>query len=308
MDREKLKERQEGIGGSDVAAIVGANPYKGPVEVWHSKVFPLPEENEREWSDSREYGVVAEDAVMQVWQKRRAHEGKPVTIEQGTTFIDESFPCLRANPDFYVTETATGVRKILEIKTARIFLKHKWGKPGTQEIPLEYKYQVAWYCELTGIHEAIIVVEIDHQIYEYKYIHDTFDPFFGRQLRNRMLKWWDTHVVPNRKPEVDGSNFSMESLLTEYPKDLGDPVEVPTDDGIVDTVLKYKDTKEQIAKSEAECERYKQLICERIGSTPGIFGEFGKITWKKNKAGSRVFRATLNKHFSRSATSGVIPT
>lgn len=35
-----LKQRQSGIGGSEIAAIVGLNQYTTPMQVWESKVNP----------------------------------------------------------------------------------------------------------------------------------------------------------------------------------------------------------------------------------------------------------------------------
>ena len=34
---EWLKERTKGIGGSDVATVLGLNPYKTPLELWEEK-------------------------------------------------------------------------------------------------------------------------------------------------------------------------------------------------------------------------------------------------------------------------------
>ena len=34
---EWLEERKKGIGGSDAAAIIGANPYKDNIKLWEEK-------------------------------------------------------------------------------------------------------------------------------------------------------------------------------------------------------------------------------------------------------------------------------
>ena len=36
-----LKERQKGIGGSDVAAILGMSPWRTPYQVWEEKTTPI---------------------------------------------------------------------------------------------------------------------------------------------------------------------------------------------------------------------------------------------------------------------------
>ena len=36
------EERREGIGGSDVGAIMGANPYCSPIACWKDKLGEMP--------------------------------------------------------------------------------------------------------------------------------------------------------------------------------------------------------------------------------------------------------------------------
>jgi hypothetical protein len=38
MDHEKSTQRPHGIGGSDIAALLGLSPYKTPLELWAEKV------------------------------------------------------------------------------------------------------------------------------------------------------------------------------------------------------------------------------------------------------------------------------
>ena len=50
MSRDEwLKERTKGIGGSDVATILGLNPYKTPLQLWEEKgsssKTPVPKPN-----------------------------------------------------------------------------------------------------------------------------------------------------------------------------------------------------------------------------------------------------------------------
>lgn len=43
-----LKERQKGIGGSDVAAILGMSPWRTPYQVWEEKTTPIDETAEED--------------------------------------------------------------------------------------------------------------------------------------------------------------------------------------------------------------------------------------------------------------------
>ena len=63
-DEEWREARKNGIGGSDVGAIMGLNPWKSPVEVWlektgHSEPPDLSGKESVEWGNRLE-AVVAE--------------------------------------------------------------------------------------------------------------------------------------------------------------------------------------------------------------------------------------------------------
>ena len=62
-----LKQRQSGIGGSDIAAICGLNPFKTPLQVWQSKINPVVDE---EISEPAYWGTTLENVVAQEYAKR----------------------------------------------------------------------------------------------------------------------------------------------------------------------------------------------------------------------------------------------
>ena len=69
MDKlQWLKERQCGIGGSDVGAILGVNKYKTPFEVYLEKTEPITEVGEH--SESAYWGDQFEEVVAKEFEKR----------------------------------------------------------------------------------------------------------------------------------------------------------------------------------------------------------------------------------------------
>lgn len=64
---EWLKNRQTGIGGSDVAAILGLSRYKSPLDVYNDKIGEI---SESEQTQAAYWGTQLEDIVAKEFQKR----------------------------------------------------------------------------------------------------------------------------------------------------------------------------------------------------------------------------------------------
>ena len=68
MSRDEwLEERRKGIGGSDVAALLGLNPYKTPLALWEEKTAKNVSDCT---SESAYWGTMLEDVVAKEFSKR----------------------------------------------------------------------------------------------------------------------------------------------------------------------------------------------------------------------------------------------
>jgi putative phage-type endonuclease len=132
-----LEERRRGIGGSDVAAILGLSPWKSPYRVYQEKRKEVEDWNGNEATD---WGKRMEPAIRQ-WYSDKT--GLEVRLPDGIIF-NEKYPFMLASIDGF-TEGPRGV----EIKTARS--GKGWGEPGTNEIPDYYTLQVQHYMAVTGL-------------------------------------------------------------------------------------------------------------------------------------------------------------
>src|SRR5690606_15971722 len=64
---EWLQVRSQGIGGSDIAAIVGVSPWDTPLSIYLRRVGELPEKEETE---AMYWGTVLEEVVAQEYKRR----------------------------------------------------------------------------------------------------------------------------------------------------------------------------------------------------------------------------------------------
>ena len=158
--QEWLKKRKTYIGGSDIGAIVGSNPYKTTLDVYLDKVSEG--EHIDDMNEPAYWGVQLESVVAEEYSRRTGLEVK----KPGEVIYHSKYPHIAANLDGWVN----GESHILECKTASFTKSHEWGEVGTEQIPESYLYQVAYYCAITGATRADIAVLIggnDFRIYQY---------------------------------------------------------------------------------------------------------------------------------------------
>lgn len=194
-----LAERRNGIGASDVAAVLGLSKWAGPLTVYASKVHGY----EQPVTDAMEIGRTLEPWVMSKFS--RQHPELHVTAKPGT-FRAADAPWRMVTPD---GNAATGLdvppTVLVEAKTARTFgddAEEGWGTPGTDEVPYPYLVQVTWSCALLGYtHWHIPVLFDGHEYTEYR---GSYSPALGEQLFTRIDQWWHQYVVARVEPPADG--------------------------------------------------------------------------------------------------------
>jgi putative phage-type endonuclease len=181
---EWLEARRGGIGGSDVAAVLGLSPWATPLDVWLAKTRG----SDAAATEAMDWGHRLEPLV-----RARFAEGRTAWVDEvpGTVSHDAA-PFMRASLDGCVQD-AEGTA-VLEIKTSR--------SPFAQ-LPQQYLLQVTHCMGVTGwtdvpAHVACLFggntyvefrVEFDRQVWE-----DSLD---------YCSWWWREHVAGGKMPEVD---------------------------------------------------------------------------------------------------------
>lgn len=131
-----LEERRKGVGGSDIAAIMGLSPWKTAFQVYQEKRKEVADWQGNETTD---WGKRMEPAIRQ-WYSDQT--GRAVRLPE-KIITHGKYPFMLASLDGF-TDDPRGV----EIKTARSM--KGWGEPGTNEIPDYYMLQVQHYMVVTA--------------------------------------------------------------------------------------------------------------------------------------------------------------
>lgn len=261
---EWLEVRKKGIGGSDMAAILGFNKYSDAVSIWLDKRGELPpvEENEPMY-----WGNVLEEVVAQEFAKRTGWKVR----NNNYTLQSIEHPYLLANIDREIV----GVDAGLECKTANAFKLDEW---KGDEVPTSYYIQCQHYMAVTGKSSWWIACLLGGNTFIYKEIPRNEEVIEAIIREGKVF--WDM-VENGTVPAVTGSKSSSEALKMMYGKPNKKTIEL--DDVAVNYINQYitADAKEKEAKSiKAEA---RNILKSLLGENEvGIVREF-KVTWGMKK-------------------------
>ncbi|MGH8029807.1 MAG: YqaJ viral recombinase family protein, partial [Arenimonas sp.] len=152
---EFLANRRRGIGGSDVAAILGLSPWRTALDVYHDKRGESPEQPDNE---AMAWGRALEPVIRQEYANRT---GRQILVPEHQV-VHPEHDFMIANLDGITTDD-----RVFEAKTARAGTG--WGEPGTDQVPQPYLLQVQHYLAVMRYDVADIAVLIggsDFRIYE----------------------------------------------------------------------------------------------------------------------------------------------
>lgn len=203
--------RAAGIGGSEIAAVMGLSPYESRFSLWHRKqglVAPVEETDVMYW------GKIHEPAVCAEFGKRHPEW----RVEQAPTY---GRGMQIANPDRLLYGART--LELLEAKTSRD--DEHWGEPGTDQVPVHYRAQCLWYLDVLRArrcHVAVLIGLSDYREYVVEY-----DEAEARILRDGGTEFMRT-LAAGERPDIDGHSATYQTLR-DLPEGLDEAdVEIPT--------------------------------------------------------------------------------
>ncbi|WP_432111402.1 YqaJ viral recombinase family protein [Streptomyces sp. YPW6] len=194
--------RANGIGGSEIAAVMGISPHESRFSLWHRKqrlIAPVEESEEMFW------GKVHEPAIC----RRFAQLHPEFAVDISPTYAAADRPWQIANPDRLINaDEATGIpTAIVEAKTARD--DHGWGKAGTDEIPVHYRAQALWYLDVLQVSRCHVVVLIAGSEYR-EYVVD-YSPHEAQTMREYGAEFMRT-IRRHERPDIDGHAATFQTI------------------------------------------------------------------------------------------------
>lgn len=153
---EWLKNRFNGVGGSEISAVVGCNPYLDNITLWEIKT------GQRKPDDISDkpfvkYGTQAEPLLRELF--KLDFPEYTVGYIENNSFKNDKFPWALASVDGWLTDQ-NGRKGILEIKTTEILNsmhKEKW---AGQQIPQNYYCQCLFYMAVLEAEFCVLKAQL----------------------------------------------------------------------------------------------------------------------------------------------------
>ncbi|WP_431999272.1 YqaJ viral recombinase family protein [Streptomyces sioyaensis] len=235
--------RRDGIGGSEIAAVLGISPHESRFSLWHRKqglISPVQESEEMYWGKVHEPGIC-----------RRFAELHPEhTLNVAPTYAAAARRWQIANPD------RIWGPDLLEAKTART--ADGWGEQGTDEIPVHYRAQCMQYLDVLQRRRCWVAVLIAGSEYR-EYVME-YDPAEAQILRDAGAEFMDS-LAAGARPDIDGHTATYQAIKA-LPDGM-DHIDVPIDEALRDEYFAALDTAKA---ADTEKRRLAALVLDEIGT------------------------------------------
>lgn len=142
---EWLANRFKGIGGSEISAVIGCNPYMDNVTLWKIKTGLIEPEDISDKPFVR-YGNDAEYHLRELFKLDFPEYS--VSYEENNSFYNDKYPFARASLDGWIADE-NGRKGVLEIKTTEILNSMHREKWKDSHIPMNYFCQCLMYMAVT---------------------------------------------------------------------------------------------------------------------------------------------------------------
>jgi len=270
-------DRSKYIGGSDIGAILGLSKYRSPLEVWLEKTGIEVVSKD---SLPMRFGSFAEEFVAREY----ARVTNAQLAHDQSTYIHPEHSYMCAHIDRFVLgdEQQALPTKILECKTANAFAKSDWGQVGSDEVPMSYLAQCAWYMAITGIEQTDLAVLFGN--HEFRIYEIERDQGLEELVIQKAYDFWHEYVLKEIAPPV--SSLSDCQLLFSQGKSAK---KVEADIATYESTKQLQILNGQIAKYEEEASNIKQRLMSAMGHAESLYYQ-GQLlaTWKAPKTSYRL--------------------
>ena len=271
---EYRAQRRRTLGASEIAAVVGVNPYASMHNVWLSKCRGV----EFEGNEATELGHELEPVILGIYCKRYGCEVRPGTYTTG--------------PEHWMSATPDAVRLgggLAEAKLVGVRTYWQWGACDTDEgesdaVPLHYLAQAQWQMLVTGEPFVHVIALVGTEFRKYTV---RGNEGVQRSLVAKGRDFWERYVLTDTPPPVDASKGAGEMLREIYPRSGGERV-------IADDALEAMAAELVAARASDRAAKAARALAENrmkatLKEAGGARGKNWTLRYSTTKAGTRPF-------------------
>jgi len=307
---ESSELRARGIGSSDAPKIANLVKWRTPYQLYMEKIGVIdPEEagEEAYWGSKLEpmvlshyaeitgYNVIGKSDLGHPIYTHHSPDGTSSIVQCGYNTFDDAMALVRevwhgeidhmlAHLDGVACDDKGEIHRIVEAKTAGIWVADHFGREGTDEIPKAYIVQcqhIAEVCRSVGLDVPVDVPTL---------IAGQNHKLFTVERNERLVKiivsmnaeFW-LRVQELNPPDIDGSEFTKDILRQLYPEDDGTTIRVEPADVEYDLVQRYRKAQMQEKDAKYETEACRNMIKENMEKSSRWEGNSWSISYRLGK-------------------------
>lgn len=255
-NQEWLRWRQKGLGGSDIAPILGISKWSSAVDIWLSKTNQKHDDCVQ--NEAMFWGTRLEPIIRDRF--REVTGRKVIEIKAILQSIDH--PYMIADIDG-LTEDSEGNPAILECKCVSEFKRSEW---DNDSVPVYYMTQIQHYMAVTGLCTAYVAALIGGNSFIIREVHA--DKEMQEMLVAIEADFW-RKVVNMERPQPDASDACKELLDSIYSGGVSEKIILP------DEAVEWLDMYLEANAQEDDAKERKQLATNNLKS---IMGDYNVAT------------------------------
>ncbi len=271
LSREEwLSFRRRGIGGSDVAAILGISPFRTARDIYYDKLeIADVEEEEGNWV-AMEMGHLLEDLVAEIFRRKTGY--KIYQIKK--MFAHPQYPFMLADVDYFIT-LPDGKTAILEIKTTNYNARDNWWLDGKETVPIYYETQGRHYMAVMDMDQVFFCCLYGNTEDEVIIREIKRDTDYEEEMIYLEQEFWEGCVQKKLPPPYteSGDLIIASSRRHSGAANMDAPV-LPMGTGMTATLMRYlelqeekKNSEKHSKKLESEMQRLKGILIAEMGSS-----------------------------------------
>ncbi len=263
-----IRDRQNYLGGSELAAAFGKSKYQTPLQLWMIKTGRVEPQGS---TPITEMGHILEPVIAEKFTQTTGLKLRNIS----DAYEHPEYSFLRGNIDRQIISSdlhnSTGVLEIKSTSSQR--LKHE-----ENLYPLSWEYQIQWYMFLTGYKYAYLaIMERDTGIFHEPILIHRNQELID-ELFDKAVQWWKTHINADVPPVA----MNNEDMLLLYPDSTeGKTLEAtPGSFGLYNELCKIRERKSDLEKME---EHLQVKLKQKLGDHEELqCGGKKLISWKSS--------------------------
>lgn len=282
------EERQHYLGGSDIPAIMGVDPYKTSLQLYLEKKGLWDEQVDNLHT---RFGKHNEEFIAQEYSLLTGNTLQPVAIK-----VHPQYPYLVAHIDRIILADGKAPG-IFEAKTSAFgkryhsFQHEQLQLEQMRNVPIEYYVQCQYYMALTGYaycHLVVLIGGREIKVYELEANQD-----WQKNILLEATNFWENYILKNVQPKPQIDHTTTLALLKKIHGDIQDTtIELSSNImqdhfALIECQNKITELEKQIFTLKQEADKHKSNILyhmgkNAIGVVPGLGRYVQKIITKKS--------------------------